>query len=237
VQAKEHDTVVWTNKDTAVHTVTSGTSATPDGKFGVQSDKTTPILIPPGKTFQFTFDESGDFPYFCMLHPAMVGTVKVASEGGGGGGGGGTTGGQVNSVSVQDSAGNKYTVVSMGDGTRVTGATLMPAQHKVGVDFQGAGQIELVLPKNMVSGIYNVTASNGTVIPHQEVSSNATATTIRLTIPQGQTHAEINAATVVPEFGVIAALVLAASLAAMIAFARFRGGNGSLGLGRSSSLP
>jgi plastocyanin len=92
IQASPGDTVVWTNKDTAIHTVTSGTPSNPEKTFGVKPDGT-PELIAPQKTFQFTFAQAGDFPYYCQLHPAMVGTVKVAAAAGGGTTGGGTTGG------------------------------------------------------------------------------------------------------------------------------------------------
>lgn len=71
------DTVVWTNKDGAVHTVESGSNATPDGKFGTNPDKS-PILIPPGKTSEFKPTAAGDYKYFCSLHPAMAGELKVS---------------------------------------------------------------------------------------------------------------------------------------------------------------
>lgn len=71
------DTVVWTNKDSAIHTVESGASGTADGKFGTNADKS-PILIPPGKTSEFTPTAAGDYKYFCALHPAMVGELKVS---------------------------------------------------------------------------------------------------------------------------------------------------------------
>lgn len=71
------DTVTWTNKDGAVHTVESGSNSTPDGKFGTNADKS-PILIPPGKTSTFTPTAAGDYKYFCALHPAMTGELKVS---------------------------------------------------------------------------------------------------------------------------------------------------------------
>jgi plastocyanin len=69
---KAGETVTWKNDDTAIHTATSGKDATPDGKFDTslvssgQSSK--PIAMP---------NEPGEYPYFCTLHPWMVGTITV----------------------------------------------------------------------------------------------------------------------------------------------------------------
>ena len=76
-QAHVGDTVVWTNKDGAIHTVESGANGSPDGKFGVNPDKS-PMLIPPGKTSEFKPTQAGDYKYFCSLHPAMSGELKVS---------------------------------------------------------------------------------------------------------------------------------------------------------------
>jgi plastocyanin len=76
VNAKVGDTVTWTNKDTTPHTVVSGTNAKPDGKFN--SSPGFKNLIAPGQTFSHKFTEAGKYPYFCQLHPNMVGTVSVS---------------------------------------------------------------------------------------------------------------------------------------------------------------
>jgi len=65
------DTVTWTNDDIAQHTVTSGEGGEPDGEFDSG-------IMPPGGTFEHTFTEAGEYPYFCTLHPNMVGTVSVS---------------------------------------------------------------------------------------------------------------------------------------------------------------
>lgn len=70
------DTVRWTNNDSALHTVTSGTPSSPDEKFG-SDESGSPVLIPPSKTFEHTFTQEGEYPYFCQLHPFMTGTVIV----------------------------------------------------------------------------------------------------------------------------------------------------------------
>ncbi len=64
-------TVTWSNDDTAAHTVTSGSAAGgPDGNFDSS-------LFMAGGTFSHTFDEAGEYPYFCMVHPWMSGTITV----------------------------------------------------------------------------------------------------------------------------------------------------------------
>ena len=65
------ETVTWSNDDTAAHTVTSGLPAEgPDGNFDSS-------LFMAGTTFDHTFDEAGEYDYFCMVHPWMIGTISV----------------------------------------------------------------------------------------------------------------------------------------------------------------
>jgi len=63
--------VVWSNEDSASHTVTSGDPKNgPDGNFDSG-------LFLSGQTFSNKFEEAGEFPYFCQVHPWMQGTVIV----------------------------------------------------------------------------------------------------------------------------------------------------------------
>lgn len=78
VEVAVGQTVIWTNDDTAFHTVTSGTVGAADAGQSFDSGLAGPnALISKGKTFEHTFDTAGEYPYFCTLHPAMVGTVIV----------------------------------------------------------------------------------------------------------------------------------------------------------------
>src|SRR5215216_4954334 len=76
IQVSVGNTVTWTNNDSQPHTVTSGSNGQPDDKFN-SSPNFSPLLNP-GQTFSFTFTQAGTYPYFCMLHPNMVGTVSVS---------------------------------------------------------------------------------------------------------------------------------------------------------------
>jgi plastocyanin len=72
VSIMKGDTVVWSNHDSAAHTVTSGSPA--DGPSGMFDSS----LLIGGKSFEHKFDSSGSVDYFCMVHPWMTGSVKVS---------------------------------------------------------------------------------------------------------------------------------------------------------------
>ena len=65
------DTIEWINVDTAAHTVTAGSPA--DGPSGVFDSS----LVMASAAYSFTFEEAGNYDYFCMVHPWMVGSVTV----------------------------------------------------------------------------------------------------------------------------------------------------------------
>jgi plastocyanin len=77
VEVNVGDTVTWINDDFTTHTATSGDSGSGStGIFGGSEDSPE-IIGPEGDTQSYTFDEAGEFPYYCTLHPSMVGTVVV----------------------------------------------------------------------------------------------------------------------------------------------------------------
>ena len=64
-------TVKWINNDETIHTVTSGTvEGGPTGIFDSS-------IIDAGNSYEFTFDSSGTFDYYCIVHPWMMGSVTV----------------------------------------------------------------------------------------------------------------------------------------------------------------
>jgi plastocyanin len=71
IQVSVGATVTWTNDDSQPHTATSGENVTPDGTFDSG-------ILAPAATFEHTFTAAGEYPYFCLLHPNMVGTVSVS---------------------------------------------------------------------------------------------------------------------------------------------------------------
>ena len=73
------DAVTWTNIDNMEHTVTSGGGPN-DLSKGKQFDSglSGPTVLTAGKTFSHKFAKTGEFPYFCQIHPTLVGKVVVS---------------------------------------------------------------------------------------------------------------------------------------------------------------
>ena len=57
--------VTWVNSDATSHTTTSNAAGWDSG------------IVAPGGRFSFVFQNTGTFPYHCVIHPGMVGTVVV----------------------------------------------------------------------------------------------------------------------------------------------------------------
>ena len=60
-------TVTWTNKDSVIHTVTEVNDGFDSG------------FLKQGDTWSFTFDEPGEYEYYCLPHPWMRAKVIVES--------------------------------------------------------------------------------------------------------------------------------------------------------------
>ncbi|WP_182126292.1 plastocyanin/azurin family copper-binding protein [Nitrosopumilus sp. b2] len=65
--------VLWDNKDSFAHTVTSGSPD--DGSSGSFDSG----IVAAGEKFSFKFEKQGVFDYFCTLHPWMTGSITVGT--------------------------------------------------------------------------------------------------------------------------------------------------------------
>lgn len=66
IRIKAGDTIVWTNKDSARHTVTSDSGS----ELGS-------ALLSDGESYSHTFSAAGTFSYHCAPHPYMKGKIIV----------------------------------------------------------------------------------------------------------------------------------------------------------------
>ncbi|MEE8132033.1 MAG: PQQ-dependent sugar dehydrogenase [Nitrososphaerales archaeon] len=115
--------------------------------------------------------------------------------------------------------GTTYTLSGKTDGAIPSSFTIIPKQS-VRFDIKGnGGDLELTLPKKMLSGIHTV-RTNSQEIPFEEISSNISSTTIRFAVPGDTDSIEIIADFVVPEFGIIALFVFAGAMTTIIIISR-----------------
>jgi plastocyanin len=66
LNVKTGTTVIWTNEDSARHTVTSDSGTELDSE-----------LLALGGSYSHTFNEAGDFAYHCTPHPSMRAKVII----------------------------------------------------------------------------------------------------------------------------------------------------------------
>lgn len=66
IEINAGDTVVWENRDTARHTVTSDSG-----------DEMNSRLLGKGERYSHTFNTAGTYSYYCASHPYMKGKVVV----------------------------------------------------------------------------------------------------------------------------------------------------------------
>jgi len=198
--------VTWSNDDTAAHTVTSGSPA--DGVDGIFDSS----LFAAGATFSHTFEEEGTFDYFCMVHPWMVGAVTVGAG----------TGNGDEELMVEIATG---ATAAQGEmlSIDVTFKTIdgMDVEH-VNYDIMATQGTETVLDDKGVhdhDGVMNhmtapLPAGASDEMPVDiTVTFNGFGVEEPFTGPTGQVAVK----QVVPEFGTIAAMILAVAIISVIA--------------------
>jgi len=78
------NSVVWENKDTIPHTVTTD-DGYKDAYSGLFDSRERPTeeggaFVMPGKTFEFLFTKVGQYPYHCEPHPWMQGSIEIVEN-------------------------------------------------------------------------------------------------------------------------------------------------------------
>lgn len=61
-------TVTWINKDSTTHHVVSDSGVFDSGDLST------------GMSYNYTFNQTGSYPYHCSIHPSMKGTIVVTTS-------------------------------------------------------------------------------------------------------------------------------------------------------------
>ena len=202
ISIKVLDSVEWANADTDVHTVTSGIPPDVDGIFDSG-------LFQPGKSFQHQFTESGDYPYFCLVHPWMTGVVTVLSE-------------MQVLPRVGSDAGDGQTVfdVEYKFNRVISKASINEDQKSVTFEIIGRpvsndNDLTLNLPKNLIDEPFIVWV-NGQQITNFELEEEGGLNILTLPLTEQSELVTIVGASIVPEFGPIAWMILGIAVLSMV---------------------
>lgn len=207
VQILVGDTIKWKNADTASHTVTSGTPQNgPDDLFDSG-------LFPPGQSFEFQFTKIGEYPYFCIIHPWMVGVVTV-TEG----------------FSIIPQVGK-----TVGDGTTTFDveydfnrllylSTIDTGSKSITFEIVGNAKspndlLHLRLPSALIDGPYAIWIDGTKVDSFKHVTENE-LNLIDIDISRDSKLLTIVGTSVVPEFGFIAMAIFGIGITASIALSK-----------------
>lgn len=215
--------VTWSNDDTAGHTVTSGTLDNgPDGVFDSQ-------LFMAGKTFSQKFEETGEFPYFCVVHPWMTGTVIVqeagaeeAEE---------TEEHEESEIYATAASSDGSILVKVGSGKPTTGEELALTVEFEGTDATPIEHVNYDISATQDGAEVLNEAGRHTMSGMDEFTTAALSSDspvdVQVTIlglgPEGEEagwtgpKGDVIKVQVVPEFGQVAAMVLAASIVSIVA--------------------
>ena len=207
-------TVTWENTDTAAHTASSGTAAGgPDGVFDSS-------LIMAGGSYSVTLDDEGTYPYFCMVHPWMQGTVIVEAEAAHGDEEMGHMeekghGDDHAAKGIEDLS-DKFTAsVTSGEihhiGANTDDDTLLV--HLFGADDDG--ELKITLNKDIITPFDD--GSYFVLVDNEEVDFEQMGRTLHIEYGAGAERIEIVGSHVIPEFGTIAMIILAVAIVSILA--------------------
>jgi len=196
------DSVTWSNADTAFHTVTSGIPPTTEDGIFEEDGIFDSGFFTAGKSYTRQFNDLGDFPYYCSLHPWMDGVVHVV----------------VNPGSVQsiDNVGSGYSDDGAGfevkyilDTNLQKDVLINPDEKSLTFFISGdteSGNITFVLPTELIQNP-NVVWVDG-MSADFEMEETATGTKLMVPIPLHSEEIKIMGTQVIPEFGFLALGIL-----------------------------
>jgi len=202
-------TVTWENTDNAAHTTTSGSPS--DGPDDVWDSS----LMMVNGSYSVTLDDEGTYPYFCMVHPWMQGTVIVEAEAAHGDVEDMGHGDDHTAKGIEDLSDQFIASVTSGVihhiGANSDDDTLLV--HLFGADDDG--ELKITLNKDIITPFDD--GSYFVLINSEEVEFEQMGRTLHIDYEAGTEKIEIVGSHVVPEFGTIAMIILAVAIVSIIA--------------------
>jgi len=205
---EKFDSVQWENGDTAAHTVTSGTAEV--GHDGIFDSS----LFPPGADFRYQFNEVGDYPYFCLVHPWMEGVVHVVAS---------STPRAQTIFGVGSDAGDGLTTFHLDYilDRNLVSITVDEATKSLILTLSGnsvGDELKIMLPQGLIKDPNAVWIDDVKLTTGFDSEKNGEMTILTIPLEEDSEEIRIQGTTVVPEFGSIAIIILGIAIISMIAF-------------------
>ena len=218
--------ITWINNDIVSHSIESGTmQGGSSDLFGTGS-----LLIPPGGEYSFVFDgfELGTYPYFCLVHTWMAGSVTVVAAGEDGNGmeHGGMEKGD-NMMMMEASATGMISDGTMvevhatepAEGERMEISVMFPNSEHVNYDITVTQNGKEVLSdtgahRHVGVGIHMTAPLSSSDPADITITFQGYGVVEPITGPIGEEVAFTN---VVPEFGTVAVIILGVAITSTIA--------------------
>jgi plastocyanin len=197
------DTVVWKNADTAAHTVTSGTAESgPDDIFDSG-------MFGPGKSFPQEFSDVGQYPYYCSLHPWMIGAV-IVTEGYS----------VIPGVGKNAGDGLEFFDVKYDFNRLLSTATINEDKNSiifniVGVTKSDDNTLKILLPSSLIAGPFVVFVGDE-MVKFENVGDDEDLSILIIPVDAYSKTLTIVGTSVVPEFGTTVMTIMIISITCMI---------------------
>ena len=197
-------TVTWENTDNAAHTATSG-SAT-DGPDGVWDSS----LMMVNGSYSVTLDDAGTYPYFCMVHPWMSGTIIVEAAA------------EPEPEPAPAPAAPAAAAIDAADYINASGASVTSITANadddsviIVIDAEDDGELSVQLHSKVIKAFDD--GSYFVLIDNEEVEFEQNGNKLTIPYEAGNERVEIVGSYAVPEFGTIAMIILAVAIVSIIA--------------------
>jgi len=197
------DTVIWKNADTAAHTVTSGTASDgPDDLFDSG-------LFGPGDSFSHKFTQIGHYPYFCLVHPWMEGTI-IATAGYS----------IIPNVGKQAGDGSTFFNVEYDFNRLLSVTTIDEDQKSITFEIIGDAQsdnhdLELRLPSQLIDGNFVIWVDGKKLTNYEQILDDD-LNVLYIPLNADSNLLTIMGTSVVPEFGSMTMIILVMSIISMV---------------------
>lgn len=206
-------TVIFSNTDTAAHTFTAGTAAEgPSGEFDSS-------LVMIGDSYKWTPTTAGEVPYYCMVHPWMVGLIVVQEAG---------TEGDGEEMHPEDASATGM----LSDGTKIEiGASASTAGEKmeISVHFEDSvhANYDIMVTQNGEEVLNDIGIHSHDGKGMHETAPLSSSDPVEITITfqgygiddpkTGPIGEQVVFSNIVPEFGTVAMMILAVAIISIVA--------------------